>query len=238
MLDNSSGRPTPQLIFGLLIIFLGLLFTLDNLEIIQVHNLFRFWPLILMAVGLAKFFESNRASSMAAAALFFGLGSLFLLRNLHFIPFSLWHLWPLILVFAGGSILWQAWTRDRTFTGDSESTIMALAILSGVHRTFNSQDFRGGDLTAVMGGCEIDLRDAKITDSQAAINVFAMWGGIEIRVPEDWLVVVQGIPLLGGFEDKTRLRKSSDSSQARPETAAKRLVIHGLVIMGGVEIRN
>ncbi len=238
MVDNSSVRPTPQLIFGLLIILLGLLFTLDNLEIIQVHNVFRFWPLILMAVGLGKFFESNRPSSMAAAVLFFGVGSLFLLRNLNFIRFSLWHLWPLILVFIGISILWQAWARDRTITGDSESTITALAILSGVDRTFNSQDFRGGDLTAVMGGCEIDLRDAKIIDSQATVNVFAMWGGIEIRVPEDWLVVIQGVPLLGGFEDKTRLRKSSDPSHAGPETDAKKLVIRGLVIMGGIEIRN
>ena len=82
---------------------------------------------------------------------------------------------------------------------------------------------------AIMGGCEIDLRQAAIAADEASIDTFAMWGGIKIKVPQTWNVILQGFPFLGGFDDKTV--KPSDPS-------AKRLVIRGTAIMGGVEITN
>jgi predicted membrane protein len=78
-----------------------------------------------------------------------------------------------------------------------------------------------------MGGCELDLRHASI-QGEAVLNVFAMWGGIEIKVPEDWVVSMQGTPILGGFSEKTMVSKDT----------SKRLVIRGYAIMGGVEVRN
>lgn len=235
-MENRPGiRPTPQLIFALLIMLTGVLFTLDNLGIFEVRPYFRFWPLALMALGAAKFLEGNRPSSQTAGVIFFGAGSLFLLRNLNVLHFHFWALWPLILVIIGGSMLYKAVMGAGGSRPDTDSFVTALAVLSGVERTVNSQDFRGGDLTAVMGGCEIDLRSAVIMEDQAFLNVFAFWGGIEIRVPEEWLIVVQGLPILGGFGDSTRLRKTTDAGPAGP---AKRLVIRGLVVMGGVEIKN
>ena len=63
----------------------------------------------------------------------------------------------------------------------------------------------------------------------AIIDVFVMWGGVEVRVPDDWTVDLQGTPMLAGFVDKTR----------PPALATeKRLVIRGLALMGGVEIKN
>ena len=79
-----------------------------------------------------------------------------------------------------------------------------------------------------MGGCEIDLRNAEI-NGDAAIDVFAMWGGIEIRVPENWTVIGRVTPLMGGFEDHTRAPQAA---------SAHRLIVRGMVIMGGVEIKN
>jgi predicted membrane protein len=78
-----------------------------------------------------------------------------------------------------------------------------------------------------MGGCEIDLRQAAI-DGEAVIDVFALWGGIEIRVPDDWTVIGQVTPFMGGYDDKTR---------SRPGSGAHRLVIRGMVVMGGVEVK-
>lgn len=233
--DHSGLRPTPQLIFALLIILTGVLFTLDNLGLLELRPYFRFWPLALMALGVAKFLEGNRPSSQLAGVIFFGAGSLFLLRNLHVLHFHLWALWPLILVLIGGSMLYKAVMGPTGARPDTDSFVTALAVLGGVERAINSQDFRGGDLTAVMGGCEIDLRSAAMQADQAILNVFAFWGGIEIRVPEEWLIVVQGSPILGGFADSTRLRKTGEAGSAG---STKRLVIKGLVVMGGVEIKN
>jgi hypothetical protein len=54
-------------------------------------------------------------------------------------------------------------------------------------------------------------------------------GGFEIKVPETWNVIVDIVPFMGGYEDKTR--HPSDP-------AAPRLRIRGFVMMGGVEIRS
>ena len=100
---------------------------------------------------------------------------------------------------------------------DSSDSISAFALMAGFERSNNSQNFRGGDLTAVMGGCEIDLRQASLR-APAIIDIFVMWGGVEIRVPDDWTVDLQGTPMLAGFVDKTR----------PPALATeKRLVIRG-----------
>jgi hypothetical protein len=115
---------------------------------------------------------------------------------------------------------------------DGYSRFSALAIMGGVARRSNSQTFTGADLTAIMGGCEIDLRQASIAPgTEAVIDVFAFWGGIDIKVPEDWIVVVRAIPLMGGVEDKTRLPNP-------PPAIEKRLVISGIVVMGGVAVKN
>ena len=98
----------------------------------------------------------------------------------------------------------------------------ALAILGAVMRGNNSQAFRGGNLVAIMGGCEIDLRNAAI-DGEAVIDVFAMWGGIELRVPADWTVSSQIVPLMGGVEDKTRPPRGAAVAPAD----AARCRVHG-----------
>jgi predicted membrane protein len=163
------------------------------------------------------------------------VGAILLLDKLYIIDVRLWDLWPLILVVIGASMLFGTMRRHRHFavgtglsSADSNSTISAVAILGGFKRTNDSQDFRGGEATAIMGGCELDLRQASIKEGEAILDIFAFWGGIEIRVPEDWTVVLEGIPVLGGFEDKTRPPKESN----------KRLVIKGYVVMGGAEIKN
>jgi predicted membrane protein len=112
---------------------------------------------------------------------------------------------------------------------DSSATVNGFALLGAVKRGCDSQDFRGGSLTAVMGGCELDLRHASISSGHAVIDTFALWGGIEVKVPQDWSVEVRGTPILGAFDDKT-VRVGGDGSKV--------LVIKGVALMGGVEIKN
>ena len=118
---------------------------------------------------------------------------------------------------------------------DGQSQFSAFAIMGGVARRSNSQAFQGADLTAVMGGCEIDLRHASIAPgTEAVIEVFAFWGGIEIKVPEDWTVVPRVFPLMGGVDDRTRAPLTLPDKPLQE----KRLVVRGIVVMGGVGIKN
>ena len=220
----------PQLVMGLLIIVIGVLFTAENLGFIEADAYLQYWPAGLMAVGLMKLWSGGRRATFPGL-LFFFIGLWLLLQTMAIVTVSLWSLWPVLLIVAGGSMVWRGVhgpSCDGVADINNHSTISAMAVLGGVNRGNNSRTFRGGDLTAVMGGCQIDLRNAAI-EGEAVIDVFAMWGGVEIRVPEGWSVSGRVTTILGGYEDKTRPPR---------DAATERLVLRGMVIMGGIEIKN
>lgn len=231
-----TGRPTPtvritpQLMFGLLIILVGVVFTLDSLELLQAERFLAFWPAGLILIGGAKIWQARIGYGSSQGGMLFVLaGAWMLLHTLDVIDVSILSFWPLLLVFAGSVVVWQS-LRGRRLRGNepTDAVVNAIAILSGVQRGSRARAFRGGELTAFMGGCEVDLRQAEI-HGEAVIDVFAMWGGIEIRVPESWNVIGQMTPIMGGFQDSTRA-----AGDARNHT----LLIRGLVVMGGVEVKN
>jgi LiaF transmembrane domain/Cell wall-active antibiotics response LiaF, C-terminal len=223
-------RLTPQLLLGLLIIGAGLLFTLENLGVLEGYEYARYWPVGLIAIGLLKLWQSREGTGGAFGGFIFTLAGIWLLlEQTAVIRISFRDMWPMLLVFFGTYLVWQGVTsRRRVLIGDGNSSITAVAILGGVVRGSNSRTFRGGDLTAILGGCEIDLRQAAI-NGDAVIEVFALWGGIEIRVPEGWSVSTRVGALLGGVEDKTRAPQGASTH---------RLTLNGFAIMGGVEIKN
>jgi hypothetical protein len=221
---------TPHLVFGLVIIAVGVLFTLDNLGLADAEKYWRWWPMALILVGLAKLWQSRDGMGNPIGGVFFLLvGGWLLLHNLGTIDRDLWNFWPLLLVFIGSMIVYQGLRgRQARASGGSVDTLSGVAILGGWNRKSASTAFRGGELTAVLGGCEVDLRSAAI-NGDAVIDVFAMWGGIELRVPEDWTVINRVTPIMGGVEDNTH----------PPQGAAPhRLTLRGMVIMGGIEIKN
>ena len=232
--QQAPVRLTGHLMFGIVIIILGVLFTLDNLDLAESDDYLQYWPAGLVAIGVAKLFEARRRrTGILGGSLFILAGSWLLLDNLGYIDARLFAFWPIILVIAGGVIVWnglQGRPVSRRADGavDDSATIQGMAILSGVTRGNNSSAFRGGELTAFMGGCEIDLRQAAI-NGEAILDVFVMWGGIDIRVPENWTVIGRVTPLLGAYEDHTRPPQTGDQH---------RLIIRGVVVMGGIDIKN
>jgi predicted membrane protein len=193
---------------GIFWVVVGGLFLLGNLGILRVA--FRdLWPVVLIGIGALMLWRSalNRRA----------------VREFSENPTP-----PGPSESRAGSETTGAPTEPRVATS-SNSILSAMAILGSVERRNNCQDFRGGSATAVMGRCEIDLRAAAITaPHEPVLEVFAMWGGIEVRVPPDWTVVSQVDPILGGYDDATQ----------PPKQESKRFVIRGSVIMGGIEVTN
>jgi putative Mn2+ efflux pump MntP len=233
--DELRGRrrgPTSQVVLGLMVVAVGILFTLDNLNIIDARDYLQYWPAGLVAVGALKLWHATRdGHGWFGGVIFVAAGTWMLVQRIVYITINARELLPLLLVGLGGYMVWRGFGgQRRERESDGHSSFSALAIMCGVARRSSSQAFQGADLTAVMGGCEIDLRQASIAQGvDAIIDVFAFWGGIDIKVPEDWTVVTRAMPLMGGVEDKTRA----------PQTpTGKRLVIRGIVVMGGVSVKN
>ena len=237
---NRTFRVTPQFGLGLIVIFIGVIFTLGNLGVIYAEDYVEYWPALLVLYGLLRFIQSQTMSGRVWAILWVLVGAALLTNNLRLTHIHIWDYWPLVLVIVGFGMMQGSLSRRRRVArsmaigaevsgSDIDSTISGIAILGGYRRTNNSQNFRGGEVTAIMGGVDLDLRSASIKEGEAVLDVFAFWGGVKVRIPEDWKVVLQGIPILGGFDDKTNPAKGD---------TGKRLIIKGTAIMGGAEITN
>ncbi len=224
---SESPNVTPKLVLGVLVLALGVIFTLDNLGVVDGGDILSYWPAGVMALGIAKVLQPyGRGFGVALIV----LGAWLLLERLELVPWSLWDLWPLILVAIGASLIWKTVVpRVRRAGSSTGPQLNVAALLGGAEPRITADNFRGGDVLAIMGGCKVDLREAKAAPEGAVLDTFAFWGGIEILVPEDWSVELRGTPILGGFEDKTRGGKT-DGSQ--------RLTVTGMAIMGGVEVKN
>jgi hypothetical protein len=110
------------------------------------------------------------------------------------------------------------------------------SVWSNTRRSNSSQAFQGGDITAIMGGAQLDLRTAAIPAGQEAVlDVTAVMGGVEIFVPPSWEVSTPIFPFMGAVEDERLPPIQQDAGAAR--AGGGRLVIQGFVMMGGVTIK-
>lgn len=230
MEPRSGFRLTGQLVLGVAIAVVGVLFTLDNLHILRAREYLQFWPLALVAIGLVHISQANSAAGTVGGGVWILVGMVLLGNRLGFIDASIWNFWPLILVLVGGRIVWQTMETNRAAKrDDTGATVSAIAVMGGFERRITSHEFRGGEITAFMGGGKLDLRDAMPAGGQAVINIFAMMGGFEVVIPETWRVISEVTPFMGGIEDKSR-------TSTNP--TAPCLVLRGFVMMGGVTLKN
>jgi predicted membrane protein len=234
-------RQRSRIIFGAFIIVVGLFALLDNLHLFDSHLVQPFWPLVFVALGALKISNARDSRQQAFGGALVVVGAGLTLQNLGLFHLQMRDLWPVALIFVGLSVITRGFgargTREA-MEGDAQfgtrekrlehgSRIDASATMSGIVLKNDSQDFTGGEINAVMGAVEIDLRQAAIV-TEAVLHVSIIMGGVEIKVPREWSVSVNGAPMLGGIEDKT----------VPPMAPGRRLVIEGSVIMGGVEISN
>jgi len=254
---NACGGPnaTGGLIIGLAVIAVGVLFLLRNVGILYFDDIGRYWPVILIVLGISKLANTHSASQVTSGIIIGGLGTVFLLRNLGYIYGNIWeYIWPAILISVGLSILVKHLERQGQgldpgqpppgtgnpfppSSGFNASTsganyLHAECIFSGTRQRLETQDFLGGKVTAVFGGAEIDLRNVGTKREEVSIKAEAVFGGIEIWVPAHWQTIVRGTGVFGGFEDKTF--PAAPGSNAN----APRLVVTGSAIFGGVVVKN
>jgi predicted membrane protein len=215
---------------GTLIIVFAVVILLQNLDLIPYINMWVFWPVFLILIGLSQVLRPKESRQAFSGGIFIVVGLLFLLNNMNIIYFGVRELWPFILLLVGFALLRQS--MFGTKLKDLENEFINLTfILGGGNHKFNSKLLQGGNVTAIMGGGKIDLTDADMVDDEIYFDIFAFWGGVELIVPQHWQVNMKALPILGGAENKTGPDPNSTST-------VKRLTIRGTAIMGGMEVKN
>ncbi len=251
---NEYRRPhhIGKVILGLTVVAFGVIFLLGNLRVIESRHYLQYWPVLLIAFGLAKLVAPRGHGGRMFGFIVGTIGVLLLLQHLGKITWSIWSLWPLLLVLIGLSIIWGGFGRhprrmrfERRYMGtgpfggdagagparqvDPDSVLQISSVFGGNERLVTSQDFRGGTISTIMGGCDIDFRQASMTVEEATIDVSIVFGGVQLRIPEDWKVVTRLSTFMGGVDDRSR-KPVGDGK--------KTLVITGSLVFGGFEIRN
>jgi predicted membrane protein len=228
----------PQIAVGLVVIVIGFLFLFDNLGWLDIDMGMQLWPIVLIAAGVLRLSQgrSGRGGIVGGALILAGV--LLLLRGVGWLTIGWNVLGPVLLIGGGvllllrssmrGSLARGAGVRlDKDGDAATGDMVDVTAVLGSHRRRMATRHFRGGDITVIMAGCDLDLREASI-DSVAVLHVFALMGGINIKVPTDWTVELEGVPLIGGFEDST----------LHPRDGGKRLIVRGYAMMGGLDLRN
>jgi len=235
-------------IVGLMLIVGGSLLFLDNLAILPFDVTDAFWPLVLIVFGAAVLIRTQSIAVKVWAITGMVAGALLMLGNYHLIHANADILWPLILI-ATGIVMLIYRLRFREFANKvnlglhvgsnskgnvTDNKLQETAIFSAIKRRVEAANFEGGELNCIFGSIELDLRrDGFVaTGRVVVVEANAIFGGIEIRIPETWKLSLQGTAVFGSYEDKT--------IPPRPEPGVDipTLVVRGGAAFGSVVIRN
>ncbi|NDL67100.1 LiaF transmembrane domain-containing protein [Anaerotalea alkaliphila] len=217
-------------VLGLVVLFFGILFLLDQLGMgVDLGRLIAgYWPLLLVAVGIIQL--AGGSGFRLSGILLLGAGILLQLEKAGVLALSV-RIWELVLpvavILLGVHMLLP---RAKGVRVRSEDFVNQMALFSGVEVKNASRNFQGADLLVLFGGMELDLRGGAIgAERPAKIQAFVGFGGADILVPEGWKVRVSGLPLFGGWSNKT------DPSGKEGDAD---LVVQLIVLFGGCEVKN
>lgn len=236
-----------RVFFAVFLIAAGTLLFLGNVGILPIHDVWAYWPLILVALGIARLFGCRSAAGLITGIFLIVFGALFLLISLGILQVNTHdNSWPIALLMIAFGFLALAKTLEQThgpkprigFPNDTsvllDNALNERVVFGGVKRRVETNDFAGGTIYCVFGGVELDLRRAQIPlpGNQAVINIHCIFGAVKIRVPETWRVSIQGVGVFGTYEDKTIPSRPSDALDAPS------LIITGNSVFSAVEIEN
>jgi hypothetical protein len=225
---DARSRSISVAILGIVIIAAGAVLLAGNLGVIDSHYVFRsFGPVVLFILGAALLMRRRHDQVLLGLLLMF-VGAWGFATQQQWIKVHFWAvIGPMMLVLVGGSVVWRAFNRPVP-EGAGDAYIRTFALFSGAELR-PTVPFEGAEVTAIMGGVKLDLSNTPMARETAVVDVFALMGGTEIFVPRDWDVTVRVVSLMGGCSDKRR-----------PATgpATRHLIIQGMAVMGGVEIKD
>ena len=217
---------------------IAILLTFDIVNIDLKSYIFS-WKTLLIAIGVVILVSTEQRMT---GYILIGVGLLFWLPSLFNFNVSLHQVfWPLVLIAIGLVIISRRHKHDtsggqgRTTPGEDGSFqtdyIDDVSIFGGGIKRYSSQNLRGGNVTAIFGGSEIDLTTSQLSNEGTVVDLFTMFGGTKLIVPGSWQVKSEATSLFGGFSDKRHIKPEQTIDD-------KVLLIKGVVLFGGVEIKS
>lgn len=235
--ENSRGRihsNSGRVMGGMVLLVIGLAFFAREAGVNLPYWLFS-WPMILVAIGL---YIGGRQSFRPGGWLApFVVGLVFLADNIfdEFDRDVSHYLIPTSLVLFGLYMIFKPrrsrnWTSGNMDNITSDETLDETAVFGGSKRNIISKNFKGGEISTIFGGTDLNFMQADIQGT-VVIDSTTMFGGIKLIVPAHWNLKSEVVCIFGGIDDKR-------PQATLPVDPAKTLVLKGTCIFGGIDIKS
>jgi len=224
-----------RVVIGVVLVLAGLFLVIRNTGFFPdfIDHVIFSWPMLLVTIGLVM---TLGASEKTAGVIVMAVGGFFMIPLLFRETFHMYNMfWPSIFIIIGIIFIvtkrkgWNSVT-SKGMIGDDY--IDYVNVFSGGERQIVSENFKGGKVTAVFGGMELDLTKAKLAPGRNELEIACVFGGAEIIIPDTWFVTIEVVPVLGGFSDSRKL------TPGRTVDNSSQLVIKGAVVFGGGEVKS
>ena len=237
-MENLEKQPVRQglkrksLVFGLIVLGLGLVWLMRNFGIISeaAWDVIFSWQMLLIAIGVINVAND---SSRGVGWILIAIGGFFMVSEYFDLDIKFRMIfWPALLIVIGLVLIFgshRIFHRKDFTISRGEDFIEEVAVFGGRERYINSLAFRGGKIVSVFGGSKLDLTGAQLANGEAELEIVSIFGGSTLIVPTDWNVKIEVFNIFGGYGDK-RVRGQVDFK--------KTLIVKGVAIFGGGEIKS
>jgi predicted membrane protein len=227
-----------RLMIGIILIIAGLILILKKSTVLPqpldyfIDDVIFSWQMLLIAIGVVSLIGSDNKTP---GIVLISVGGFFLIPEL-FTDFfrSFNFFWPALFIVIGVVLLLNSKRLSgvASYKGESKADIIDIVnIFSGAERQLITDNFKGGKITAIFGGGEVNLTRCSLAPGDNVIEITCIFGGTTIIVPENWNVIIEVTPILGGFSDNRKI--IGDVMRDNTRT----LAVRGTVIFGGGEIK-
>lgn len=227
-----------KLLAGLFVIGFGTLILLKQTGM-NIPHAFVSWEMVLILMGVISLVK-HRFKMLFGLALIL-IGGVFMAQDFYPDVIEKRFIWPVLIIFMGIVILIKAFRPrkmhpnytmfdDRTEDNSTDDLIDSSAFFGAVKKNIVSKSFKGGRISSVFGGTELDLSHADLAEA-ATIDVNCVFGGISIVTPSHWKVETEVNSAFGGFDDNRPMNLVDEAS-------GKVLIVRGSCYFGGIEITS
>ncbi len=224
---------TKRILWGVVLVAFGILFGLDVVDVIDMKDLFEGWWTFFIIIPSIVSIITDREKIWGITGLF--TGSVLFLSCQDIIEDSavIKLIIPFVIVLIGLKLIFkdlfnkEAQTAKKKIAESGENVKEYAATFSGQDVDFSGEVFTSAKVNAIFGGMKCDLRNAVISDG-AVLDVSAVFGGVDVLVPPDVNVKISSTSIFGGVSDKRN---------AKPVSGAVTLLITGVCLFGGVDIK-
>ena len=245
---RSRRLPTGRFLLGGLVVLVGVLLLFQSTGIFETRSLLQYVPSLFVLLGIWLFVQSGFRSIVGPVVIVGVAGAVQLSVLGYATAEQLVVYWPVLVIALGLSIALGQY-RSRTRRSDASYT-SGVTVFGGVEKRNTSEAFVGGDLTTIFGETTLDLRDAKLTDRPARVDLTVLFGEAQVIVPRDWVVQMEVVPVLGSAADERPRRAITDDptgegadptgegADPARERAGADLVVTGFVAFGEASVRD